>query len=97
MSKYIHLTAVIKSKPEYLKEVKHLLENMVKYSTKEVACLKYDLHQGIEDENLFVFNEIWQNQDGLASHNEQPYIKEFKKSVPSKLQEEPQIYITTKI
>lgn len=90
----IYLTAIIKSKPEHLVEVKATLTEMVKQSRKEPACIQYDLHEGITDDNLFVFYEIWQSESGLADHNEQAYIKAFASLVSQKLQEPPIIYKT---
>lgn len=93
----IYLTAVIKAKPEYRKEVAAVLQNMVKETRKEEACIQYDLHQGIEDDNLFIFYEIWKDQQGLDNHNSQPYILEFGQLAQNKLQEQPQIYLAKKI
>lgn len=93
----IYLTAIIKSKPEFLSEVKSTLQNMVVHSKKETACIQYDLHQSLEDQNVFTFYEIWENEEGLAQHNEQPYIKAFGNLVTEKLQKKPLIYITQKI
>lgn len=90
----IHLTAVIKAKEEHQADVLEVLQNMVKETRKEEACELYNLHQGIEDKNQFIFYEIWKSKDGLAQHNEQPYIKAFGKLVDEKLQEKPQIYLT---
>ncbi|MCY1660740.1 MULTISPECIES: putative quinol monooxygenase [Chryseobacterium] len=90
----IYLTAVIKAKEEYRAEVLEVLQNMVKETVKEEANELYTLHQGIEDKNQFVFYEIWKNEEGLAQHNEQPYIKAFGELVDEKLQEQPQIYLT---
>lgn len=87
----IYLTAIIKIKPEHFNEVKSILDNMVIQTRKETACLQYDLHQGIDDKNVFVFYEIWENQEGLDKHNNQSYIKEFGAIVKEKLQELPQI------
>ncbi|MEG0928475.1 MULTISPECIES: putative quinol monooxygenase [Chryseobacterium] len=93
----IHLTAVIKAKEEHQSEVLEVLQNMVKETRKEEACELYNLHQGIEDKNHFVFYEIWKNEDGLAQHNQQSYIQAFGALVDEKLQEKPQIYITSLI
>ncbi|SIT21225.1 Quinol monooxygenase YgiN [Chryseobacterium ureilyticum] len=93
----IHLTAVIKAKEEHQAEVLEVLQNMVKETRKEEACELYNLHQGIEDKNHFVFYEIWKNKEGLAQHNEQPYIKAFGALIDEKLQETPQIYTTNLI
>jgi len=90
----IYLTAVIKAKEEYRTEVLETLQKMVKETRKEEANELYTLHQGIEDKNQFVFYEIWKSEEGLAQHNQQPYIKAFGALVDEKLQEKPQIYLT---
>lgn len=90
----IYLTATIKSKEEHQTEVLKVLQNMVKETRKEEACELYTLHQGIEDKNQFVFYEIWKSEEGLAQHNQQPYIQAFGALADEKLQEKPQIYIT---
>ncbi|KIC64753.1 putative quinol monooxygenase [Chryseobacterium taiwanense] len=90
----IYLTAVIKAKEEHRNEVLETLQNMVKETVKEEANELYTLHQGIEDKNQFVFYEIWKSEEGLAQHNQQPYIQAFGALVDEKLQEKPQIYLT---
>jgi quinol monooxygenase YgiN len=93
----IYLTAVIHSKPEFREAIGQVLRNMVVQTRKEKACLQYDLHQGSEDENLFVFYEIWENQAGLDAHNNQPYIRDFVTFTLGKLSQEAQIYLTQKL
>lgn len=93
----IYLTAVIKVKPEYRNEIEIILKKMVVETLREEACLQYDLHQGINDPNTFVFYEIWKDQKGLNMHNQQLYIRAFGNLSPEKFQEQPQIYLTKKI
>ncbi|MCE7054696.1 antibiotic biosynthesis monooxygenase [Algoriphagus sp. AGSA1] len=93
----VYLTAIIKSKPEHTEEVAQVLGDLVIQSRKETACIQYDLHQSIEDKNIFVFYEIWKNQQGLDLHNEQLYIREFGKLADEKLAEKPTVYLTQKI
>lgn len=93
----IHLTAIIKAKEEYRDEVASILQYMVKQTRKEEACELYNLHQGLEDQNLFIFYEIWRSKEGLEAHNEQPYIKSFGELATEKLQEQPTIMLTTLI
>jgi len=40
----IPLTAIIKSKPDKIAEMKAVLEELVQGSRTEPACLQYDLH-----------------------------------------------------
>ncbi|AZA92578.1 Putative monooxygenase ycnE [Chryseobacterium nakagawai] len=90
----IHLTAIIKTKEDHQAEVLAVLQKMVKKTRKEEACELYNLHQGIENKNEFVFYEIWKSKEGLDQHNQQPYIQAFGALVDEKLQEKPQIYLT---
>ena len=93
----VYLTAIIKAKPEYQKDVKAVLQNMVVNTRKENACLQYDLHQKTDDENTFVFYEIWESMEGLDLHNTQPYIQEFIALATQKLAGQPEVYLTKKI
>lgn len=93
----IYLTATLNSKPEFTEEVKAVLQTMVVESRKEKACIQYDLHQGIKDETLFVFQEIWESEAALQEHNQQPYIQAFEKLIDEKLQGKPLIHFTEKI
>lgn len=93
----IYLTAIIRSKPEFLQEVSKVLQNMVVQTRKEPASLQYDLHQSTEDENVFVFYEIWADQAGLDLHNSQPYLQEFQKMASEKLVSLPEVYLSKKL
>jgi quinol monooxygenase YgiN len=90
----IYLTAIIKAKEEHREEVAFVLQNMVKQTNKEEESEQYSLHQGLEDENLFTFYEIWKSEEGLQAHNQQAYIKAFGELVTEKLQEQPTIILT---
>lgn len=76
----VYLTAIVQSKQGKSEALKPVLQNMVQHSRNEEACLQYDLFQSTEDENTYVFNEIWASQSGLDWHNEQQYILDFIKS-----------------
>ena len=93
----VYLTATLKSKPEFINEVKSVLKNMVTESRKEETCIRYDLHQGIDDKTQFVFWEIWESKEALEQHNQQPYIQAFREIVPEKLQTVPEVFLLDKI
>lgn len=93
----IHLTAIIKAKSEYRGEIFSALQHMVAETRKEEACELYRLHQAINDDNLFIFYEIWNSQAGLDAHNQKPYIQAFGELIEEKLQEAPTILLTTLI
>jgi|GEM_PF-83708 len=93
----IHLTVIVKSKPEHLAEVQAVLEDMVQQTRKEEACLQYELYQNTEDKNVFVFHETWRDKEGMEIHGQQPYIKKFMELAKEKFQEVPQIIFTQKL
>jgi quinol monooxygenase YgiN len=93
----INLTVIIKSKPEYREELKSVLKNLVDNSTKEAACLRYDLHQNIEDPNVFILHEVWKNKEGQDLHNEQLYSLQFNRTSEFFLEEKTIVYVTSRI
>ncbi|MBG6061951.1 quinol monooxygenase YgiN [Flavobacterium sp. CG_9.1] len=93
----INLTVILKSKPESKETLKSLLLDLVQNSTKEAACLQYDLHQSVEESTIFIFHEIWENEAGLKLHNEQSYLISFFENVKPLLQEPPIVYRTEKL
>jgi len=93
----IPLTAIIKSKTDKTEEMKAVLEELVKGSRTEDACLQYDLHQAVAEPNVFIFHEIWRSEEELEAHNKTPHILKFIKDSEPLLLEAPGIYITNKI
>lgn len=89
--------AVVKARPGCRNEVLTALENMVGKTREEAACMQYDLHEDLTDENTFVFYEIWKDTGGLNRHNEQPYINEFKILMDKGCVTETRMYKTKKI
>lgn len=89
----IYLTAILKAKKESVQDLKTILDNMVLNTRKEEACEKYDLRQGLEDETVFIFHEIWKSKEGLDAHNQQSYIKGFVEKAPDLLEKPAEIYL----
>lgn len=73
----VNLTAIIKSTEGNAAAMKALLLELLAESRKESACIQYDLHQDQENNNVFIFHEIWESQEGLDLHNVQPHIARF--------------------
>ncbi|QXP52995.1 putative quinol monooxygenase [Cellulophaga sp. HaHa_2_1] len=84
----IYLSVHIQSKEEAQQEVKAILQNLVVQTLQEKGCIQYILHQGIEDNNTFMFYEVWESQEALDRHNTMPYIKELAVLFEDKLASE---------
>jgi quinol monooxygenase YgiN len=93
----IYLTVVLRVKETHREQIKNTLLEMVRLTRLEPAAELYNLHQGIEDPNVFTFYEIWTDQAGLDAHNEQPYIKDFGPSYGTLLADQPNVTKTTLI
>lgn len=94
---HINITAVIKSLAGKADEMKAILEELAVGSRKEHACMQYDLHQDIDDPNVFIFHEIWRDSASLDVHNNSAHVLKFKESSKAILLETPAIYITNRI
>ena len=93
----INLTVIIKSKSEYRDELELILLDLVENSKKEAACLQYDLHQNIDDPNVFIFHEVWKNKEGLELHHKQSYSLKFKEASELFLEEKMKVYMTSRL
>jgi quinol monooxygenase YgiN len=93
----VYLTAVFTAKAGSSETLKTLLQDLVVQSTKEAACLQYELYQSAEDENIFVFHETWESQDGLDGHNGQPYIQNLIEKAPGLVAVPITLYKTTRL
>lgn len=61
-----------------------LKENVAKLApqTRQYpGCLKYQLLQSREDENLFMFYEEWENEEVFEKHFSADFTKEFEKTL----------------
>jgi len=92
-----YLTAIVRSKAGHAEAMKVFLLALVSESIKEPACLQYDLHQSVDEENMFIFHEIWEGEEGLNIHNEQLHLKQFVENVAAIIAGPVQIYKTNKL
>lgn len=90
----IYLTAVIKAKPGKAEIMKAILLELVGHSSKEEACLQYELYQ---EEDTFIFHERWKDITGLELHNQQPHLKAFISKTADLTDGTPVIYQTERI
>ncbi|MFD2603568.1 putative quinol monooxygenase [Flavobacterium suzhouense] len=93
----INITAIIKALPEKAEEMKALLLKLVEGSTKEAACIQYDLHQSAEEPNVFIFHEIWRDADSLAEHTQTQHFLKFVNDSSPLLAEPLTVYKTNRV
>lgn len=93
----IYLTAITKSNKTNTALLRQLLLKLVTASTKEEACLQYDLHQSTENPDTFIFHEHWADRNGLQAHQQEAHFVEFLKDSASLTDGPFIIYETEKI
>ncbi|HKO78523.1 MAG TPA: putative quinol monooxygenase [Flavobacterium sp.] len=93
----INLTVIIKSKSDHREELKAILIDLTKNSKKEAACLQYDLHQNMQDPNVFILHEVWKNNEGLDLHKEQSHFLKFNEASELFLEEKITVFETLRI
>lgn len=71
----VHVKAVITSKDECKDEVKNHLFGFLSKARSEDGCIEYTLSQDVENDNIFVFNEIWESQEKLDTHSQKGYLQ----------------------
>lgn len=56
-------------KKECLEKYHALAAELVAASNKEAGCISYSSNQGIADERVHCFLEVWKDQDAIDAHN----------------------------
>lgn len=60
-------------------------EKLVTQTIKEKGCLRYELHQSIDDPRILTFIEIWASETDWHTHMQGEAIREFQSSGAGKL------------
>lgn len=83
----IGVVAQFRVKKEFLEEV---YEQLVILHTathaNDEGCIKYDLHQDIEDEQTFIFVETWESADALSLHEQKEHFNTCIGNIQDKLE-----------
>lgn len=65
------------ARPEKQQDLEKILQDFVVQTRQEPGCVNYDLHQGDDDPNVFVFYENWRSHGDWDLHNQKPFLKSF--------------------
>jgi quinol monooxygenase YgiN len=71
------LLAKAKTKPEQMEAFERELHSLVEPTRSEEGCLSYNFHRSADQENVFVFYEVWKDKDALEKHMAMPYLAKF--------------------
>lgn len=62
MSKALPMIVKFEVKKDKIDFVKNELIKILEPTRKEIGCLRYDLHQDIDNPSIFMFYEIWERE-----------------------------------
>lgn len=77
--KQLVLVATIRAKPGTRDRLRSAFVELERHSRTEQGCIKYDLHQSMEDDDIFLFYEIWSGEDALGQHASSQFMMESQK------------------
>ncbi|MDY9923579.1 putative quinol monooxygenase [Methanobacterium sp.] len=73
----IIVTATITAKPTKRDEIISKSQDLIKSTRLEPGCISYDLYASIEDENVLIMLEKWENREVLDVHMKTEHFKMF--------------------
>lgn len=76
----IIITAILKPKEGFEEQLLLELKKVQMASREEAGCIKYDVHQAVED-YTFVLYEVWKNNEALDSHIQSKHYQEYRKNI----------------
>jgi quinol monooxygenase YgiN len=78
-NKALVVVATLKAKAGKGPELRKVFEELERYSRTEEGCIKYDLHQSIDDPDTLLFYEIWTGEEALALHAKSDFMNASRK------------------
>jgi quinol monooxygenase YgiN len=79
-SEALVVVATLKVKAGKGAELCKAFQELERNSRTEEGCIKYDLHQSIEDPDTFLFYEIWTGEEALALHANSDFMNAWRKT-----------------
>ena len=74
--------AYMQAAPGKRDELKSALEALVEPTSKEKGYINYDLHQSIENPDMFLLYENWESGADLDAHLAAPHLTAFAARIP---------------
>lgn len=81
------IVARILAKGEKREFVKSELLKLIDITRAEEGCINYDLHQDLENPNLFLFYENWKNRELWQIHMNNKHLADYIKATEGAVDE----------
>ncbi|MEI4462954.1 antibiotic biosynthesis monooxygenase [Exiguobacterium sp. A1_3_1] len=77
----IVVNAILTIKAGLADQVFPILQTVYHASQKEEGCLRYSLHQSIEDEHQFMLYEVYRDEEALEAHIASDHYKAYREQI----------------
>ena len=77
----IIVNAVLTVKAGLADQVFPILSTVYKAAQNEPGCLRYTLHQSIENEHQFMLYEVYQDEEALEAHITSDHYKAYREQI----------------
>ena len=89
----ITITAMMKSKEGSADDLSKVIREYAPKFCKDPGCLMYKVVKRIDNPNMFLFYEQYENEDALKFHSGAPHFKEMFGAMKPYLDGKPEIYM----
>jgi quinol monooxygenase YgiN len=76
------ILAFFRAKPGQTQALGTALSALVDPTRAEPECLNYDLHQSLDDADVWLVHENWRSATGLETHMRSPHLTAFLNIAP---------------
>lgn len=77
MSVPITVIAELEAKPEFGAELPSALAPLIAATLQEAGCLRYRLHQSLDNPHGWMLHEEWASEEALNAHQQEPHFIAF--------------------
>lgn len=77
MSVPVIVIAQLDAKPEFAAQLRAALTPLIAASQQEADCLRYQLHQSLDNPQSWMLHEEWASEDALIAHQQEPHFIAF--------------------
>ena len=80
--------AYMRAAPGKREELRQALEALVEPTRQEKGYINYDMHQSLQDPDMFFFYENWESDADLDAHLAAPHLTSLAARIPELLDEQ---------
>jgi quinol monooxygenase YgiN len=77
MSSAVIVIAQLEAKPQFSTEFRAALTPLIAATQQEAGCLRYQLHQSLDNPHGWMLHEEWESDAALKAHQQTPHFIAF--------------------